>query len=57
MSNNLRFSSHAFAVISRLSFYICRYMSKGFIRITIIAALAWTAVELSSCANMLPPGG
>jgi hypothetical protein len=57
MNNNLRFSSQAIDPISRLSFYICRYMSKGLTQTIITIALAWAITGLSSCANMLPPGG
>jgi hypothetical protein len=57
MNNNLRFSSQAIDPISRLSFYICRYMSKGLTQTIITIALAWAMTGLSSCANMLPPGG
>jgi hypothetical protein len=53
----LRFPSQSFFALSSTEFYICRYMKHPLTQILLLSGLLVTMMTISSCANMIPPGG
>ena len=51
------FPSQSFLPLSSPEFYICSYMNRSFIQIILLGCLIIKLVALSSCANIIPPGG
>jgi len=51
------FPSQSFLLLSSAEFYICGYMNRSFTQIILLGCIIIKLAALSSCANIIPPGG